>query len=529
MLDKAPLRHLRRHWAVFGGLAVALAIWCAVDVSRRAIVDPLQPHRHMTDFTVYTEAGAAFFDGREPYEVSNIRGWKYLYPPLFALLVAPLAALTPPWQATLFFAISVVLCLGSYFECRRLLAGTLTDKPAHRNFIAILSVMAGLTVLFPTLNCLQRGQIGVVLLYPLLLGFRLVLLGEGRSAWFFGGLALALPVVLKLTPILPVGCLLLALVVVAYRRQYAATDGRIATVGPHPNPLPEGEGILATDRQTVRFVIPSVPPMVAARRSTPWIVAGVLTGCVLYALVVPASLLGWQANLGHLHTWYTRVATKVDHDRTDHFAGAGSTIRNQSLTNAVARFGNWAAFEFAGGPDDRLVDSDAATLGTMPMDRPLVHKLLLLARGVAGIVLLAAVVVLGRRGDHVSLGFVLGLSCVATFIVSPVARGHYFLLFLPAVIYGGLWMRERRPERWALWIAAVPMLLCLTHYLALKYAGRIGLLGIGTTLWFFVACGFVLRDAWRRARADQKGDASQCVSALPADAPFREAHGRAAA
>ena len=25
--------------------------------------------------------GAAFFDGREPYDVTNIRGWKYLYPP----------------------------------------------------------------------------------------------------------------------------------------------------------------------------------------------------------------------------------------------------------------------------------------------------------------------------------------------------------------------------------------------------------------------------------------------------------------
>jgi len=113
-------QHLRRHWPLFAGLIVALAVWCAVDVSRRARIDPLRPSQHMTDVTVYTEAGRAFFDGRDAYEVANIRGWKYLYPPLFALLIAPLAELSPPWQASVWFALSVLMCFGSYFECRRL-------------------------------------------------------------------------------------------------------------------------------------------------------------------------------------------------------------------------------------------------------------------------------------------------------------------------------------------------------------------------------------------------------------------------
>lgn len=504
MFDEAPLRHVRRHWAVFAGLAVAMAIWCAVDVSRRAVVDPQRPHRHMTDFTVYTEAGAAFFDGREPYEVTNIRGWKYLYPPLFALLVAPMSAMTPPWQATLFFAISVGLCLGSYFECRRLLA-TLVDAqvmtPADRKFFLTLNIVAGLTVLFPALNCLQRGQLGVVLLYPLLLGFRLVFVEQGRIAWFLGGLVLALPVVLKLTPMLPVGCVLLALAIAIYRRRLPIE--RRTDPGAAARLSGESGGVI--NRTT--------PRVVETRQGPLWATAGVGAGCLLFALVLPACLLGWQANLGHLNTWYVRVATKVDHERTDQFAGAGSTIRNQSLTNAVQRFGNWAAFQFAGSPDDRLVDSDSSPMGTMPMDRPLVHNLLLAARGVAALVLLAAVVVLGYRGDHLSLGFALGLACVATFIVSPVARGHYFLLFLPAVLYGGLWMRERRPERSALWFAAVPMWLCLTHYLALPYAGRIGVLGIGTTLWFFAACAIVQADVMRHCRAARSQEAPAGTSA----------------
>lgn len=486
MLEEGGVGHIRRHWAVFAGLALTLAIWCAVDVSRRAIVDPARPYLHMTDFTVYTEAGAAFFDGRPPYEVTNIRGWKYLYPPLFALLVAPLSALSAPWQATLWFAISGLLCLGSYFECRRLLVGVLAAQPAPSELVVRLGVIAGAAAVFPVLNCLQRGQIGVILIYPLLIGLRLELLGQTPLAWFAGGIVLALPVVLKLTPLLPVGCLVLALVAGSWpRRIESHLDANPAT-------SLESGGAAA---RTLRVPL--------------WSAAGVLAGCLFFALALPAGLIGWQANLRHLATWYERVATKVDHDRTDQFAGDGSTIRNQSLTNAVARFGNWAAYEFAGGPDDRLVDRGAAELGTMPMDRPAVHTALLGIRGVAALVLLAAVVALGRCGDRVSLGFAFGLACVATFIVSPVARGHYFMLYVPAILFGGLWMFEHRSARSALRFTVVPAFLCVTHYLALNHAGRIGLLGVGTSLWFFTACAIVLVDAGRsRPQARIGGTAS---------------------
>jgi hypothetical protein len=338
----------------------------------------------------------------------------------------------------------------------------LAGAPELHRFAVVLAIIAGVTALFPALNCLQRGQIGVVLLYPLLLGFRLVVIEETRGAWFLGGLVLAFPIVLKITPVLPVGCLLLALVIARYRSV-------------------------------------KMPGAVFAAS------AGLLAGCSLYILLIPAGLIGWRANLRHLHTWSTRIASKADHDRTDQFAGAGSTIRNQSLANAVQRFGNWAAFEFSGGPDDRLLDQvRLPELGMMPMDRPLVHALLLAARGAAGLMLLATVIALGRRGDRVSLGFALGLGCVATFVVSPVARGHYFLLYLPAVLFGGLWLRHCRGEKPALRFVAIPTLLCLAHYLAMDYAGRIGLLGIGTGLWFFTACGIVAADAVRGREEDRQ-------------------------
>src|SRR4051812_35861414 len=85
---------------------VAAAVWGLTDVRNRARVDPDDPTAHKSDFTVYTEAGAAFFDGRDPYAVASPRGWHYLYPPLFAILVSPLANLPPQWQAVSFFFFS---------------------------------------------------------------------------------------------------------------------------------------------------------------------------------------------------------------------------------------------------------------------------------------------------------------------------------------------------------------------------------------------------------------------------------------
>ena len=444
--------------------------------------------------------------------------------------------------------------------------GIAVRDPPHRKFVLRLSAVAGLTVLFPTLNCLQRGQIGVVLLYPLLLGFRLVLLGKRRTSWFLGGVVLALPVVLKLTPILPVGMHIAGAVhcrrgldgapvrqlKLSHRRtsrvrmakgsarQVAASSD--ACVTPLPPPYEGGEIRQRIRRATQTFHLRNranltleqngmqqrwwrsrrpfslSPPLLV---SLSFFLGRTLAGVVIFALLMPASLIGWHANLGHLETWYTRVATKVDHDRTDHFAGDGTTVRNQSLSNAVQRFGNWAAFEFAGGPDDRLVDHNAAALGTMPMDRPLVHSLLLAARA-------------GRRSccwRQSSCWAAVATTCRWDWCwgshawrrssCRPWRAGIIFCCTLPAVIYGGLWMRERRPEKSALWFAAVPMLLCLVHYLALKYAGRIGVLGIGTTVWFFVAADLCCR---RVAAESGSDDVDQRrASTVPTDSPLCDA------
>src|SRR5262245_40992310 len=72
-------------WFLAVTLVLGLTIWGWLDVRERGQVHPDHVDFHRTDFTVYTGAGAAFFDGRDPYQVTNPRGWYYLYPPLFAL------------------------------------------------------------------------------------------------------------------------------------------------------------------------------------------------------------------------------------------------------------------------------------------------------------------------------------------------------------------------------------------------------------------------------------------------------------
>ena len=101
-------------------LVIGLTIWGWLDVRERGQIYPDHLDFHRTDFTVYTEAGAAFFDGREPYEVTNPRHWYYLYPPLFALLVSPLAALDFKSQVVVWYIISLVLAFGCYSESRHL-------------------------------------------------------------------------------------------------------------------------------------------------------------------------------------------------------------------------------------------------------------------------------------------------------------------------------------------------------------------------------------------------------------------------
>src|SRR5262249_14810178 len=153
----------------------------------------------------------------------------YLYPPLFAILVGPLAAIDSQWQGVIWYAISLLMAWGCYTECRRIWrwlsadensSATASVSAAETTVPTWIFWLARATVLLPALNCLQRGQVGILLAYLLLLGFRCVV--ASRTSWgmLFGGVVLALPITIKVIPALPVACLCLLLAAVAARQHW---------------------------------------------------------------------------------------------------------------------------------------------------------------------------------------------------------------------------------------------------------------------------------------------------------------------
>ncbi len=152
---------------------------------------------------------------------------------------------------------------------------------------------------------------------------------------------------------------------------------------------------------------------------------------------MPAALIGAERNAQSLERWWNLVATKAPDAGYDLFAGDSYSTQNQSLLNAGRHLGNWLAYEFAGGSDDRLRVPDGEPAHVM--DAPLVGGLLTAVR--LAIVALAGLLTwhCGLRRDRLTLAAAFGLACVATLIVSPISRAHYYLLLLPAVLLLPLW------------------------------------------------------------------------------------------
>jgi len=159
--------------------------------------------------------------------------------------------------------------LGLLVRVRRIVAIICAEDPAvaatWARWSRWLVVAAVAAALLPTLNCLQRGQVGILKLYLLMLGLRLILGGRSYRSWLGGGIVLALPVALKILPLLQVGFLLCLLLIDLLRAYWKRSPMR-ASIGR-------------------RFVASGT---------------GFAAGLVLFFLLVPAMLIGWQANL---HTW----------------------------------------------------------------------------------------------------------------------------------------------------------------------------------------------------------------------------------
>lgn len=484
MLGNSP-DHRRLRAAVLLGIAIAMLAWGWFDVRKRGRIDPEKPDAHRTDLTAYTYAGRAYLLGGDPYNSPNPRGWKYQYPPLLAVLISPIGLLEDTRDhAFIFFLISAALCFGVYDESRRWLAmlrrrngddGASNDAssdPALAKAERLISLLAGVAMFLPFLNTMQRGQVGILVVYPLMLGFRLVF---QRGPWWhaiLGGVALAFPAVMKVLPTLPAGFALILACVLAIPRR---------------------------DTPSLRRAINAC--------------AGFAVGVALFLLVVPASVIGWQRNLDDLKRFADGVLfnPQFSHDWGFNI----HSFRNQSLANAVYRLSHTIDgiadnddSEDAPPPRTPSTSPTTTTASTpvpsLPGGRASAPSIadespaIALATKLARNLILAAFLLVGVymtfRGGVREAAVAFGLSCVAMLVYSPVSWGHHFSAMLPALLAVPLWLRLDGRRTAAAAMAIVPAVLLVVHYIFLtNFSGPLGLLGFGTTAWLLAAMALALR------------------------------------
>ena len=424
---------------------VVLAVWCWVDVWPRGRLDPDRPEIHRTDFTVYTKAGKAALAGENPYAVTNARGWSYLYLPPFALLVSPLAWLSEGWQCVIWFWISIA-CL--YGACREF---TILDQwafpRAWTEKAERLVVWGGIVCMIgfslSTLNCLQRGQVGVLQLYLTLLGGRMILTETTRWSAFAGGAILAGGIILKISPALPASVLVGGMAFMALRSH---------------------------DKSTRLICLRSLA-----------VFSGLVVGLAVGIWIVPASIVGWDRNQTYLETWRRDVLARTNELSNDPFAGDSHSRKNQSPMNGVWLLGNsLMRVENVGEP--------TASETAFPMDLPFGKKLQMGVRVTAILATCIVLLAILWRGSPHSLLVAFAVANAATLLVVPIARGHYFMAMWPAAVWAPRWLMQFNPMQakfqlgcW--WLTQIPPILLILHYLFESTLGELGILGIGVWIW----------------------------------------------
>jgi hypothetical protein len=150
-------------------------------------------HRRMGDLGVFLRTAWAVRAGQDIYTVTDNNGFHYHYPPLFAILLVPLA--DPPAGAartwTVPYAVSVAIWYTFSLLCLLVavhwLAGALEQTGRCRKGLRVLPILACLP---PIGHTLMRGQVSLLLLL-LLCGMARALLRPQtslkRARWFFAG------------------------------------------------------------------------------------------------------------------------------------------------------------------------------------------------------------------------------------------------------------------------------------------------------------------------------------------------------
>jgi alpha-1,2-mannosyltransferase len=314
-------------WQKYGLIALAmLLLGFGVEVVRHSA---LLEHRH-TDAGVYFRAAWAVRTGVDLYAVADDNGWHYVYPPLFAIVLTPLAdapagearswMLPYPVLVAVFYYGTLLLGLWGVWMLAGALEETALEPPARSQRYSrrwwALRVLP-LLICLPAIGRAQnRGQIGLVMVL-LLAGMSAAMLRRKRFSaglWLAGAICIkVIPVFLLLLPLwrrdwkMLLGCavgLVLGLGVIpaaimgprpavaAYRSFYTEVLRPGATGDTTGSRGAELTGINSTDTNSpmavmhhwmypVRDARPDIP--VPAVRLLHWLLAAGMTGLTLLA------------------------------------------------------------------------------------------------------------------------------------------------------------------------------------------------------------------------------------------------------
>jgi len=178
------VRKASRRIIPVSALVIALAVVGVITVRKAAV--PGQS----TDFTVYLAAGRDVLSsgGKALYSITDARGLHYIYPPLFAVLMAPLAALPPAMASASWYLISIVLLFFALRTTLRLVT------PKGQSPRLVLLWIPVLICADPLLGTLTRGQLGILMFACTVAA--LSLHRDGKS--FQAGLVVAFATVIKM-------------------------------------------------------------------------------------------------------------------------------------------------------------------------------------------------------------------------------------------------------------------------------------------------------------------------------------------
>jgi hypothetical protein len=149
---------------------------------------------HRCDLSVFVSAGRAALNGTDIYEARNMRGWRYVYPPPFALLMMPFAIIPLIWASIIWYLLSVTAIVVSV----RLTWALLATVHCHSGNLRWFALLPSALVLWLLISALQHGQTTPLVLWLLMTA--LACERSGRNVC--GGIALAAAILIKVFPAL---------------------------------------------------------------------------------------------------------------------------------------------------------------------------------------------------------------------------------------------------------------------------------------------------------------------------------------